>query len=147
MRTNLYRYVRIVLLALPVLTLAACTPRETPMSPAYPPPITVSTDAPTPVPTSEVIDVTIIPSPMPTQPAIPTMLSPDPIQVERWREYQTALAKSFLSYLPAEEVICEWDILGRSDQEVYVWAVCEGPVATVTGTVWSATSSPAVMHR
>jgi hypothetical protein len=43
--------------------------------------------------------------------------------VERWQEYQTALAEKF-SYLPPEKVICEWEILGQSDQEVYVWTVC-----------------------
>jgi hypothetical protein len=28
-----------------------------------------------------------------------------------------------------ESALCEWDILGRSNQEVYVWAVCSGPSA------------------
>ena len=54
------------------------------------------------------------------------MITPDAIQVERWKEYENALAKSLLSFLPPEEVLCEWEILGRSEQEVYVWAVCNG---------------------
>ncbi len=68
------------------------------------------------------------------------MITPDPIQVERWKEYETALAKSFLSYLPPKEVLCEWEILGRSAQEVYVWAVCEGPTGS------SSVSTASVIH-
>jgi hypothetical protein len=41
-------------------------------------------------------------------------------------DYQTALAKTILSYLPPEEVLCEWEILGRSGNDVYAWAVCSG---------------------
>lgn len=43
--------------------------------------------------------------------------------MERWLEYETALATEF-SYLPPAQVICEWENLGRSGNEVYVWAVC-----------------------
>ena len=63
---------------------------------------------------------------LPTQPT-PTvlpMITPDTIQMERWREYQTALASAFLSYLSPEQVLCEWEVLGRSGNEIYVWAVC-----------------------
>jgi len=72
------------------------------------------------------------PSPLPTQPP-PPIFTPDAIQVERWREYQMELAKALLSgYSPAlgydpdlyKSALCEWDILGRSGQEVYVWAFC-----------------------
>jgi hypothetical protein len=79
--------------------------------------------SPTPVPTSALIPVTVTPSPLPTQPIIP-MITPDAIQVKRWKEYENALAKSILSFLPPKEVLCEWEILGRSEQEVYVWATC-----------------------
>lgn len=58
----------------------------------------------------------------PTQPVIP-IITPGPIQVKQWKEYQTVLAKK-LSYLPSEQVICEWEILGQLGNEVYVWAVC-----------------------
>ena len=58
----------------------------------------------------------------PTQPVIP-WVSPDAFQIEKWKEYQTALAR-VLDYLPPEEVICEWELLGRSGNEIYVWAVC-----------------------
>jgi hypothetical protein len=57
-------------------------------------------------------------------PAVIPWITPDPIQVETWREYQTALAGSLLSDLPPEQVLCEWENLGRSGNEIYVWAVC-----------------------
>jgi hypothetical protein len=58
-----------------------------------------------------------------TQPVIPA-ITPDPVQAEGWKEYETALASEFLSFLPTEKVLCEWELLGRSVSEVYVWAVC-----------------------
>ena len=51
------------------------------------------------------------------------MNTPDADQVEKWPEYETALATQF-SYLPPAQIICEWEVLGRSDSEIYVWAVC-----------------------
>ena len=56
-------------------------------------------------------------------------MTPNAIQVERWKEYQTELAKYVLSdagtmFTNYEHALCEWDILGQSNQEVYVWAVC-----------------------
>ena len=33
-----------------------------------------------------------------------------------------------MRWLPAEEVLCEWAILGQSGQELYVWVVCTGPI-------------------
>jgi hypothetical protein len=63
------------------------------------------------------------------------MITPDPVQVERWKEYQTELAKSLLSFLPPEEVLCEWEILGRSDQKVYVWAVCTSIISSGTSPI------------
>jgi len=77
------------------------------------------------------------PSPLPTQPPIP-IITPDAIQVERWREYQIELAKSLIYFLPPEETFCEWDILGQSGQEVYVWAVC--------GSSKGDDSRPAIIH-
>lgn len=65
------------------------------------------------------------PSPLPIQPPI-SIFTPDAIQIERWREYQTELAKKFVSKFPVEIVLCEWDILGRSEQEV-VWLLCAAP--------------------
>ena len=77
---------------------------------------------------------------MPAQPTRPgeTLITPDGIQVQRWKEYQTALAKKIHAYLPPEEVLYEWEILGRSGNDVYVWAVCSGKD--------SGGSLPAVIH-
>jgi len=77
--------------------------------------------------TPTAIIAVILPTPYPTQPPFIPFMTPDAIQVARWKEYQIALAKSILSFFPPEEVICEWDILGQSSQEVYVWADCAVP--------------------
>jgi len=99
--------------------LASCGNQATSLSTELPVPTSVS---PMPLPTPTFIPIT--PSPLPTQPII-LVITPDPIQVERWKEYETALATSLFpsSFIPGE-FLCEWEILGRSDQEIYVWAVC-----------------------
>jgi len=76
----------------------------------------------------------ILPTPPPTRPPFTPIMTPDAIQMEQWREYQTELAKTlfsqdpYLAYDPEKykTALCEWDILGRSGEEVYTWAVC-GP--------------------
>lgn len=108
----------------------------------------LSTETPTPVFISPTLvptaaPITITPSPLPTQPVI-LIITPDPIQVERWKEYQTELANLVLAQHSSQELsldetaLCEWDILGRSDQEVYVWAICSTP--------GSGSTKPAVIH-
>lgn len=61
--------------------------------------------------------------------------------VPRWAEYELALAHKFLP----EEImgVCEWDILGQAEQDVFVWAVCQGnsPNSGLMGM-----SAPAVIH-
>lgn len=91
----------------------------------------------TPVPTATLIPVTETPTPVPTDPIIP-MITPDAIQVERWKEYQTGLAKRLFSYISPEEILCEWDILKRSDKDVYVWVVCKSIIES--------SSTPVVIH-
>ncbi len=83
----------------------------------------------TSLPTGTPTFVTVTASPLPTQPPV-ILITPDAIQVERWQEYQTELAKSVLPYDPSPIVLCEWAILGQSNQEVYLWAVCEGVART-----------------
>jgi hypothetical protein len=131
----LYRYFWVILL----IFLVACS-KQTPLVPAETPiPTSVS---PTPVPTSTLIPVTITPSPLPTEPVFP-IITPDPIQVEKWNEYENALAKAFFkSYFQPEDVVCEWEILGQADREVYVWAYCSGIYSAGP----SAGSIPAVIH-
>jgi len=83
-------------------------------------PTVTPTNTPTALPTSTP-EATAIP----TQPIV-SIITPNAIQVEKWKEYQTELAKSVLPYDPSPIVLCEWAILGQSNQEVYIWAVCEG---------------------
>lgn len=78
-------------------------------------------------PTGTPTFVTVTPSPIPTLPP-PPLITPDAVQVERWKEYQSALAEKFIPVsFPIELVLCEWDILGQTEQELYVWAVCVAP--------------------
>ena len=115
-----------IVLAFLIISLASCVPAAIVASPTN-----TSVPAPTytPVQPTPTLELTLAPStPLPTEPTIP-ILTPDAIQVARWEEYQTALAKCVLSfggcdYSNPESVLCEWDILGRSDQELYVWAEC-----------------------
>lgn len=102
--------------------------------------------SPTPVPTSTLIPVTITPSPLPTQPTIP-IITPDPIQIERWKEYEDALAKVLFpsSFIPSE-FLCEWEILGRSDKKVYVWTVCMSIFPVGSAGLPYHGSIPAVIH-
>ena len=93
------------------------SPSETPVS---------KTVSPTPGPTSTPILVTVTPSPLPTKPTIP-VIAPNANQIEHWMAYEDALAKAFFkSSLQPKEVVCEWEILGQTEQEVYVDAHCAG---------------------
>ena len=123
-----------------VLTFLAACGRHTALAPIEPtlPPIVSSP----PLPTSTFIPVTVTPSPMPATPAFP-LITPDVAQMERWNEYENALAQAFFkSYLQPDEVVCEWEILGRADQEVYVWGYC----SVIYSATPSAASIPAVIH-
>ena len=87
--------------------------------------------------------LTATPTALPTFSPVPTavrpIFTPDAIQLERWQEYQTKLAEALLN--SSTGAICEWDILGRSALEVYVWAICgstgggdDGPAAIYLNT-------------
>jgi len=123
-----------ILFVITVVILAACGQQTVVLPTEAPLPTVVS---PTPVSTAAFIPVTIAPTPTPTRPGS-ALITPDLIQVGRWKEYQTALAKKVLAHLPPEEVLCEWEILGRSGSDVYVWAVCRGKVG--------GGSLPAIIH-
>lgn len=71
--------------------------------------------------------------PSPTITAAPTATS-EP----RWRSYEKALAKAVVA---EEDGLCEWEILGTSANEVYVWADCK-----VRGPIETAGSGPAVIY-
>lgn len=95
-------------------------------------PIPTSTFTPALPTTTPTIEFTPVPATvMPTQTSIP-IITPNATQVERWKEYQTELAKVILSSNPEigndpaiyKDALCEWDILGQSGREVYVYGVC-----------------------
>jgi hypothetical protein len=126
-----------------LLSAWACNPSvPTPTATLIPASPTLTQTATIPISTS--IPATITPSPLPPRPIIP-MITPDPVQVERWKEYENALAKTILSFVSPEHVLCEWDILGRSEsgREIYVWALC---AAVGASGVSSAASLPALIH-
>src|SRR5688500_3590697 len=115
------RYLWMVLCAF----LVACGKQVAALPPEIPVPTTI---LPTSTPATIFIPAIVTPSPLPTEPIIP-ILTPDAIQVEKWKEYEGELAKLVLSDSGAEfprykDALCEWDILGRAGDEVYVWAQC-----------------------
>src|SRR5215213_5564702 len=81
--------------------LAACGKQMNAMSIQTPIPTLVS---PTSVPTPTLKPVTLIPSPFPLQPTIP-ILTPNTIQLKRWKDYQTELAKLVLAQHAGNEVL------------------------------------------
>jgi hypothetical protein len=137
-KTTVYRYFCIVLVAFLISCgrQTAILPTDTLVPTALP------TSIPTTVvPTSTPIPVTVTPSPLPTDPVFP-VITPDSIQIQRWNEYEDALAKAFFGSFEPEDVVCEWEILGRADQEVYVYAYCSGIYSATP----SAGSIPTVIH-
>lgn len=76
------------------------------------------------------------------------IITPEPAQIQRWKEYENALARKLLPLSPPEKVLCEWELSGQSGQEVYVWAVCKetAPVAEISQFFFPAASVPAVIY-
>jgi hypothetical protein len=72
---------------------------------------------------------------------VPSTVTPAPtstVITERWMVYEQALANKILNGIKG---ICEWDIIGQRDREVYVWAICQ----VTNNTTGSAASVPAVL--
>ena len=116
-------------IALLTLTLASCAPAPTPAPTGTALPATATF---TPVPAT--ITPTFTPgftppppTPLPPTPTFPPIITPDAIQVEQWKEYEAALAKGILPTYTFETILCEWDLLARSGQQIYVWAACASP--------------------
>jgi hypothetical protein len=61
-------------------------------------------------------------------------------KVERWMEYENALALAFLPW--SGNGLCEWELLGQSEHEVYVWAICQ----IADSPEGAAMSAPAVIY-
>jgi len=62
--------------------------------------------------------------------------------VPRWVEYESALASEFLP----ENItgLCEWEILGQQEQQIYVWVLCSG--RSIINDDIMAASAPAVIY-
>lgn len=110
--------------------------------------VSTPTSLPTATPTqTTTLTMTPIHLPAPTATITPTpSLTPVTTLAPRWVQYEDALSKVLLgiAYPPESAGIglCEWAILGHSDQEVYVWAECQ-VASTALGT---AGSCPAVIR-
>ena len=102
-----------------------------------------SVDTKTPLSTTSSSPILLTPSPWPT---VLFIITPDADQLARWQEYERALAKCHLSFLPPEEVLCEWEILEQSKQKVYVWAVCSGTFPVGNTGYRPVSSIPSVIH-
>jgi hypothetical protein len=127
---------RIILFTLLMTCLASCAPAAinptTIVPTAIQPPRRTGTpvpSTPTPLPVPEATPILIV-----TEIPPPFLLTPDAIQVERWKEYQSALIKVVMVETIAagnfsidfyDFATCEWDILERANQKVYVWAYCQ----------------------
>ena len=72
----------------------------------------------------------------------------EPAQLERWKEYENALAMILLPLSHLEEVLCEWELLGRFTQDLYIWAVCAevDPAVSISPFFFRTASIPAVLH-
>jgi len=79
------------------------------------------------------------------RPAVPFVITPNADQLARWQEYEKALAEKFLSHLIPEDVLCEWLLLGQSEQEVYVWVSCQSAVPN-TNDRYASISAPGVIY-
>ena len=58
--------------------------------------------------------------------------------MEHWKENEDVLKQSILPTWTFENLHCEWDILARAGQDVYVWALCGSSKGT--------DMRPAVIH-
>lgn len=88
----------------------ATTTPEIPLSTSSP--ISTATARPT---------IWYTPSPYPT---MAIFITPDVIHLTHWKEYEEALTAKLLAWVSPEERLCEWILLGASDMEQYIWAVC-----------------------
>lgn len=129
-----------------VFSITSCSPRNTPSNTNLLIPTLTHTLVSTPIKvTKEITPTAITPSPLLTKPTFP-ILTPNPIYIRHWKDYETALAKIYIPFFPVEQVLCEWDILGQSEDELYVWVLCMSTVLIGNTGSYSAASIPAVIH-
>jgi hypothetical protein len=113
---------KLIIITFSAIILTACAPALTP-APTKTPSLTF-TPAPTATPAHKVTPTLVLLTLSPW-PIVPFPITPDAGQLARWREYQRTLAESYISHINPEDVLCEWVLLGQSEQEVYVWASCQ----------------------
>ena len=107
-------------------------------------PTSTLTSVPTSTATPLIISSTLIPLQTPT---LGPAITADSIQIERWKEYEDALAKALFSLsFVADQFLCEWEILGRSNQEIYVWTVCMSIASFGSAGLPLNSSMPVVIH-
>jgi hypothetical protein len=77
-----------------------------------------------------------------------SFISSDPAQLERWKEYQTALAEKLMAQYPRDKVLCEWELTKIYEQRINVWAVCMTTItsAEVGNYYFPVASVPAVIN-
>jgi len=112
---------RVILLVILMVAFVSCTGMN------ISGPTSVALESPSPVALTPVHIQTIVATPLP-----------------RWIEYERALARTFFHY-PVGIIghgICEWEVLGHSDREVYVDAMC----INLNNTYGSIMRSPAVIY-
>ncbi len=124
------------LLLVSLLTLGACAPLPGPaveltpnLQPAAPAPLVTPTAAPEAVATAV------------SAQTAGDLLPPANGVTHTWRDYEIALVRAILPATLANGV-CDWEVLGHSGQEVYVWAFC---AAQQPGADIAAASVPAVL--
>lgn len=72
----------------------------------------------------------------------------EPAQLERWKEYETALAEKLLPQYPRDKVLCEWELTHKSEQKIIAWAVCMTTLTSPDISIYffPAASVPAVIN-
>lgn len=88
-------------------------------------------------PRTRTVPETAVPNTASPSPAETLDLTPTPV---RWKRYEEALSVEYLG--PEVEGLCEWVLLGQTETEVYVWAMCQA-AASAEG---QAMSAPALIH-
>ena len=85
-------------------------------------------------------------------PALPetgdTFIPSDPAQLEKWEEYESALSEKLMPQYPRDNVLCEWELMEKSEQKLNVWAICLTTVTSpeIGNYYFPAASVPAVIH-
>lgn len=109
-------------------------------------------------PDPTLVPTNIVPPPSETTaltPAIDPLVTSTPIpsrtlsaDAPRWILYERALSYVFLGPpgktfpdMSSNHGLCEWEIWGQKENEVYVWALCQAETA-----IGTATSAPAVIR-